>query len=225
ADGGTLFLDEVTEMGQATQAKLLRVLQERLVRPVGSTREVSVEIRVLASTNRLPERAVEEGLLRRDLYYRLQTHVIKLPSLRERAQDVPMLADHFIAHCNQRQQRDVAGLHPTALEAMVRYSWPGNVRELANVIERAFTFGLGRWISSVDLPEELTGPAAGGGVSAELGQAVAAISDVVRTVAQAERDALVRALEATGGNKVRAARMLGISRHGLYSKLRKFGLE
>ncbi|MBI4869604.1 MAG: sigma-54-dependent Fis family transcriptional regulator [Candidatus Wallbacteria bacterium] len=225
ADGGTLFLDEVTEMDQQTQAKLLRVLQERLVRPVGSTREVSVEIRILASTNRAPDQAVDEGLLRRDLYYRLQTHVIKIPPLRDRVEDIASLATHFIASCNQRQKRDVAGLHTAAMDMLLRYDWPGNVRELSNVIERAFTFGLGQWISTVDLPEEISGGGQTVSASGAPSRPTEETRGGVRTVAQAERDALVRALQATAGNKVRAARMLGISRHGLYSKLKKFGLE
>ena len=154
AEGGTLFLDEVTEMAPETQSKFLRAVQERTVRPVGSTREVPVDVRLIASTNRDPEEAVRSGSLRQDLYYRLQASVLKVPPLRERIEDIPLLVEHFIAFFNEKLQPKVmvAGIEEDALEAMQRHLWPGNVRELSNAIESAFTFSHSPVIGLDDLP-------------------------------------------------------------------------
>ena len=159
AEGGTLFLDEVTEMAPETQTKLLRAVQERTVRPVGSTREVAVDVRLIASTNRDPEEAVRSGNLRQDLYYRLQASVLKVPPLRERLEDIPALVEHFIAFFNEKLQPRVAvvGLEAGALEAMRRCLWPGNVRELSNAIEGAFTFSHSPVIGLDDLPAAVAG--------------------------------------------------------------------
>ncbi len=220
AEGGTLFLDEVTEMGAETQTKLLRAIQERTVRPVGSTREIAVDVRLVASTNRDPEQAVEAGQLRRDLYYRLQAGVISVPPLRDRIEDVPPLADHFIAIFYQRLRRPtpVVGVDSAALNAMMHYAWPGNVRELSNAIEGAFTFGRSPYIELGDLPRSIAGKFL-----------PEAEDDPPRpdiyTFEQVERDLIKRALEATEGNKVRAAKLLKISRKKLYAKISKYGLE
>ena len=220
ADGGTLFLDEVTEMSAETQTKLLRAIQERSVRPVGATREIPVDVRLIASTNRDPEQAVEAGQLRRDLYYRLQAGVINVPPLRDRLEDVPLLADHFIAIFNQRLRRPtpVIGVDPAALNAMMHYTWPGNVRELSNAIESAFTFGHSAYIELADLPRAIAGkflPEA---------QDPPQRSETY-TFEQVERDLIKRALDATEGNKVRAAKLLKISRKKLYAKISKYALE
>ena len=220
AEGGTLFLDEVTEMSPDTQSKLLRAIQEHSVRPVGSTREIPVEARVVASTNREPVEAVRSGQLREDLYYRLQAGVIQIPPLRDRLEDVPLLVEHFIDLFNARHTRStpVAGIEEAALEAMRRYRWPGNVRELANAIEGAFTFGRSPVIRLQDLPPALTG-------SQPMEPRASTINLPLGTFADSERTIIQRALESTGGNKVQAAKLLKISRKKLYAKIAKYGLE
>ncbi len=220
AEGGTLFLDEVTEMSPDTQSKLLRSVQEHAVRPVGSTREVAVEVRLIASTNRDPQEAVKNGQLREDLYYRLQAGVIYIPPLRERLEDVPLLVEHFIDLFNARQMRQepVTGIEEAALEAMRRYSWPGNVRELANAIEGAFTFSHAPAIGLYDLPRSIAGAEA-------LAQSTLNPNAPVGSFADTERAIIQRALETTEGNKVQAAKLLKISRKKLYAKIAKYGLE
>ena len=157
AEGGTLLLDEITEMNLETQSKLLRALQERTVRPVGSIAEVPVNVRVIASTNRRLDQTVKMRLLREDLYYRLQANVIELPPLRERSEDLPLLTSHFIKIFNTDAVRavPVIGIAHDAMAALLRYSWPGNVRELSNAIESAVTFGRSSWIRSKDLPQSV----------------------------------------------------------------------
>ncbi len=220
AEGGTLFLDEITEMSAETQSKLLRAIQEKAIRPVGTLREIPVNVRLIASTNRDPEEAIKEGRLRQDLYYRLQASVLQIPPLRERKSDVPLLVDHFIELFNQRMTRSesVVGIGPAALEAMIRYDWPGNVRELSNVIESSFTFGSSPRIELEDLPSAVsqvvpTAPAPAPKVAAR-----------PATFADVERDVVRRALENAGGNKTEAARLLNISRKKLYAKIAKYGL-
>jgi two-component system response regulator HydG len=217
AEGGTLFLDEITEMSPDTQSKLLRAIQERKIRPVGSTREVEVDVRLIASTNRDPHEAVQAGRLREDLYYRLQASVLRVPSLRARTEDIPLLAEHFVALFNDRQLRKqlVAGIDDEALEAMRAYGWPGNVRELSNAIEGAFTFGRSATIRLEDLPSA---------IQKRPSAAPATLTNGVASFAEVERDLIRRALEASGGNKVRAARTLRISRKKLYAKIAKYSL-
>lgn len=224
AGAGTLLLDEVTEMSPDTQGKLLRVLQERVVRPVGAIEEVPVSARVLASTNRSPELAMGRGLLRRDLYYRLQVHEICMPPLRERPEDIPLLINHFVRLDNERYRREIRGLRPAVLERAMRHPWPGNVRELMNALERAFSIAAGDWIEVGDLfaPESPQPPADPG--FAEKESDPAAFLGLL-SFQDAERELLVRALRATGWNKTRAARFLGISRKQLYAKVASFGLQ
>jgi transcriptional regulator with PAS, ATPase and Fis domain len=219
AQGGTLFLDEVTEMSAETQAKLLRALQEHTVRPVGSTREMPVNVRVIASTNRDPDQAVRHGHLREDLYYRLKVNVLKVPPLRERLDDVPLLIEHFLVLFNEKLGRatPVIGLAEGALNAMCHYHWPGNVRELSNAIEQAFTFCRSNLITTADL--SALAPAG------PLSEAVRETSQEILSIADYQRGLIERALERTGGNKLKAAELLGISRKGLYAKLRKYGLH
>jgi DNA-binding NtrC family response regulator len=222
AEGGTLFLDEITEMGAETQSKLLRAIQERAVRPVGSTREMPVDVRLVASTNREPEAAVRTHVLREDLYYRLQANVLRIPPLRDRLDDVPLLVDHFIALFNERLGRTIVteGVERPALDAMSRYQWPGNVRELANAVEGAMTFGTEALIRLEDLPPsisriEMLTPSR---------PAVAVEPRGIGTFAEVERNLILRALEACEWNKVHAASMLGISRKKLYAKINKYQL-
>jgi DNA-binding NtrC family response regulator len=225
AEGGTLFLDEVTEMAPETQSKLLRAVQERTVRPVGSTRETPVNVRLVASTNRDPEEAVRAGNLRQDLYYRLQAGVLSVPPLRERPEDIPLLVEHFIEYFNEKLQPriPVRGVEEDALTAMVEYSWPGNVRELSNSIEAAFTFGRSPMIRLEDLPTSLAGNRSNKPLlhSHTLAREP---EQSIGTFAEAERELIARALKSTDGNKVQAAALLRISRKKLYAKIEKYGL-
>jgi transcriptional regulator with PAS, ATPase and Fis domain len=217
ADCGTLFLDEVTEMSPETQSKLLRAVQERMVRPVGSTSEVPVDVRLIASTNRNPEEAVRRGQLRQDLYYRLQAGVLHVAPLREREEDIPFLIEHFIALFNEKlkPRTIVRGVEENAMAAMRRYPWPGNVRELSNAIESALTFGRSPLIGLDVLP-----PA----IEADSTQPGAIARSLGGTFADAERDVIARALETTSGNKLAASKLLRISRKKLYAKIAKYGL-
>jgi len=222
ADAGTLFLDEITEMLPETQAKLLRVLQEWRVRPVGSTQEIPVDVRFIASTNRDPAESVAAGRLREDLYYRLKVHTLTLPPLRDRVEDVPPLVEHFVDLFNARYPREVLGVDDAAMQAMLGHTWPGNVRELMNAIEVAFAYGRGERITLQDLPAEISGvqPALAQARAEQVLDALAPLP----TFEESERLLLERALDATHGNKVRAAKMLGISRKQLYAKIKKYAI-
>ncbi|MGH7779123.1 MAG: sigma 54-interacting transcriptional regulator [Candidatus Binataceae bacterium] len=227
AQGGTLFLDEVTEMSPETQSKLLRAVQERSVRPVGSTRELPIDVRLVASTNRDPEQAVRVGILRQDLYYRLQAGVLGVPPLRERADDIPLLVEHFIEVFNEKLRPRIAvrSIQEDAMTAMTKYSWPGNVRELSNAIESAFTFGRSPIIRLQDLPTAVVAcgrrPPEENSPEAPHGSAPAL---PVGSFAEAERELIARALKSTDGNKVAAAALLRISRKKLYAKIEKYGI-
>ncbi len=227
AEGGTLFLDEITEMSPETQTKLLRVLQERSVRPVGGSREIPVDARVIATTNREPADAMRTGQLRTDLYYRLQANVLRIVPLRERLDDVPLLIEHFINVFNERLHRPipVTGISEDAMAAMQNYEWPGNVRELSNAIEGAFTFGRFASITLADLPPQLAGEFHPQQAAAhDAAPLAAAESPAVQSFADVERELIRRALESTEGNKVQAAKLLRISRKKLYAKIEKYGL-
>jgi transcriptional regulator with PAS, ATPase and Fis domain len=227
ANGGSIFLDEITEMSPLTQTKLLRALQERTVRPVGSSVEVPIDIQLIASTNREPAEAVRSGQLRSDLYYRLQANVIHLPPLRERRDDIPLLVEHFLGLFNEKIKRraPIGAVTEEALAALMRYDWPGNVRELSNAIEGAFTFSPNPVIDAADLPDEILGRGPAHGCLAAAGTARAAqANDAIPTFAEAERDLVRRALESAQGNKVQAAKLLRISRKKLYATIVKYGL-
>jgi DNA-binding NtrC family response regulator len=218
ANRGTLFLDEIAEMTPGMQAKLLRVLQERTFRTVGGTRELAVDIRVIAATNLDPAEAVRGGKLREDLYYRLNVFEIRLPPLRDRMDDLSLLADAFTREFAARNGRDVAGLSDAALAALGRHTWPGNVRELRNVIERAVIVARGRLIEAADLPP-LAAPLGAAG-AAGVPSAAAGLAPGT-TVDEAERRLIEITLAHTGGNKTRAAEMLGISLKTLHNKLNR----
>jgi DNA-binding NtrC family response regulator len=215
ATGGTLLLDEITEMVPELQAKLLRVLQERTVRPVGSTREEPVDVRILASTNRDPAAALRSGQLRPDLYYRLCVTSLTMPSLRKRRDDIPALVEYHLAALNRRASSamQVRGVAPDAMRLLVAQEWPGNVRELFNVVENAFSMG-----APLIRPETLE--LAGGEPAADPADDIPRLA----TFQEHERSLIERTLAQTRGNKLRAARELGISRKKLYARMARYGL-
>jgi transcriptional regulator with PAS, ATPase and Fis domain len=218
ADHGTLFLDEIGEMTPATQVKLLRVLQERTFRRLGGRTEQSVDVRVIAATNIDPHEAVQKGALREDLYYRLNVFAVKLPPLRERKDDLPLLIQAFINEFNGRNQRSIAGVDRQAMDLLERYQWPGNVRELRNVIERATILSPGPFIEASHLPPEVgSRPAPADEPQVALGPGT--------TVEEAERRLIMMTLEHTRDNKTRAAEILGISLKTLHNKLNKLRLR
>ena len=218
AAGGTLLLDEVTEMAPDLQAKMLRVLQDRVVRPVGSVTEIPVDVRVIASSNRDPEEALASGALRADLYYRLASSMILLPPLRARREDIPALVEHCLQRLRQQQggSGPVLRVSREAMAVLVAQPWPGNVRELFNVIEDAVAMGESEVIRLDDLRRAARMPIAHVPVDEP---------DALPTLEAAERELIERTLRSTSGNKVQAARQLGISRTQLYAKMTKFGLE
>jgi two-component system, NtrC family, response regulator AtoC len=218
ADGGTLFLDEIGEMPMDMQPKLLRVLQERTIRPIGAAREIPVDVRIVAATNRDLEAEVERGTFREDLYYRLNVVQINVPPLRSRGNDILVLASHFIQTFAARMERDVKGLTNEAAHLLLNYDFPGNVRQLQNCIERAVTLTQTDHVTPMDLPERIRG-----------------FKTPVRTDApdlhpehilpleEVERRYIEQVLNLTGDNKSQAARLLGLDRRTLYRKMERYG--
>jgi DNA-binding NtrC family response regulator len=215
ADHGTLFLDEIAEMTPPTQVKLLRVLQERTFRRLGGRAEQAVDVRIIAATNVDPQAAVREGKLREDLFYRLNVFEIRLPPLRDRKSDLPLLIEHFVNEYNARHGRSVAALEPRAMDLLGAYSWPGNVRELRNVLERATIVANGHFITTEDLPRlvDITRTAPSADPARGLAPGL--------TVAEAEQQLIEVTLQHTNGNKTRAAELLGISLKTLHNKLNR----
>jgi len=217
AHGGTLFLDEIGEMSLSAQARLLRVLETRLITRVGGTKEVPVHVRLIAATNRDLLAMAESGAFRMDLYYRLSVLHTVLPPLRERREDIEALVQYFVEQISEGLGRRVEALSPEAIAVLERYPWPGNVRELRNVVERALVLGDGPTLELDDLPPELAlaaPPPTGAPVMAP------AAAGTVRPLAELEAEAIAAALAATAGNKARAAALLGIDRTTLYRKLK-----
>jgi two-component system response regulator PilR (NtrC family) len=221
-DTGTVLLDEVGELPANLQVKLLRVLQERVVRPIGSSEEVPVDVRILAATNRDVEADVEAGRFRQDLYYRLNVIRLTLPPLRERREDIPLLADHFRERFAREMAKDVVGFTPDALRAIERYDYPGNVRELENVIERAIALAGSRVIGLGDLPEAVSGHI--GAPEAGLLALPPEGCELDVVLHEVERRLLISALERTGGVRKAAAKVLGVSFRSLRYRLDKHGL-
>ena len=221
ANGGTLFLDEITEMPMPLQTKLLRVLQENTLERLGSNRSIEIDFRLLAATNRDPLRAVEEKQLREDLYYRLNVFNLELPPLRERGDDIVLLAHHFLAEKAASQGRPVPALPPEAAARLKRYHWPGNVRELENVMERALVLCDGNRIDPADLPG---GDGAMEDTFAPTGDDAPEIGPLTPQLEALEARLIARALEHYGDNKARAARALEISERSLWYKIKKHGL-
>jgi DNA-binding NtrC family response regulator len=211
ADAGTLFLDEIGDLPVDLQAKLLRAIQEKEVRPVGSTDRVSISTRMIAATNRDLESAVREGKFRQDLFFRLNVVQIKLPPLRERKSDIPLLVNHFLEKF-QEADRQVRTISEDAMARLLIYDWPGNVRELENVIERGLALGSGPILQVGDLPTTLHY-----GTAERIPQ-----NDGVVPLEELERRAILRALREAGGDKLAAARLLGIGKTTLYRKLKEY---
>jgi two-component system response regulator AtoC len=220
ADGGTLFLDEIGEMPAGLQVKLLRVLQDEEIRRVGDNRSEKVDVRVVAASARDLGRAVREGQFREDLFYRLNVVGIRLPALRERPEDIPLLARHFLGkYARLRPEAPVRGISEGALEALRAYRWPGNVRELEHAIERALVLCEASEIREEDLPDEVRAPpAAPPGLPEET-------SSIKRATRLVEEQLIRRALERTGGNRTRAAEILEISYRALLYKIKEYGIS
>jgi transcriptional regulator with PAS, ATPase and Fis domain len=227
AEGGTVFLDEIGELPLDLQAKLLRALQEKEVRPVGATHRIAINVRILAATNRNLTAAVEQGRFRKDLYYRLSVVNLRIPPLRERKQDIPLLAAHFL----ERMSRETGTTHTLSddvLRTLVDYDWPGNVRELENSLDRACTLCSGPVLHLADLPTQLQNfhlqnrrPAS----TASTALGVPPSSRVpVLPLAQLEKQAILETLRKLNGDKLLAARLLGIGKTTLYRKLKEYGI-
>ena len=215
ANGGTLFLDEVGELTPATQSKLLRVLQERQFERVGGMRTIDVDVRIIAATNRNLEEAIKDGTFRQDLYYRLNVISLTLPALRERREDIPLLACHFVAKYSKKCKRLVSGISPETRECLLGYDWPGNVRELENAIERAVVLGNSDVIVPDDLPETLLtiAPASKDALSFH------------KAVLEMKKQLVLRTLEQTNSNYTEAAKLLGIHPTNLHRLIRTLGLR
>lgn len=211
ANGGTLFLDEVGNLTYETQVQLLRALQERRIRPVGTTREIPVDIRLVAATNEDLEAAIAQGTFRADLYHRINEFTLRMPSLRQMAEDIRLFAEFFLDEANRLLEKEIVGFDEEAMALLVRYDWPGNLRQLKNTVMSATLLAAGEYIAVRDLPEEI--------VRAET-PAAAPLRDRAD-----EQERIRRALAAAGGNKSQAARLLGVDRKTLYNKLRQYGME
>jgi transcriptional regulator with PAS, ATPase and Fis domain len=217
AHSGTLFLDEIAEMPMLLQPKLLRVLADGRVRRLGGNHEFEFDVRVIVATNRNPLQAVREGKLREDLFYRLNVFSIALPALRDRQDDVPLLAQRFIQEFNLKHKTAIVGISDEAAEMLKKYPWPGNVRELRNIIERAVVLTKSDWIDAAVLPPYIRSTiAADHKLVIEVG---------ATTMADAERELILRTLEKTGNNKAEAARQLGVDVKTIYNKLKAYNIE
>jgi transcriptional regulator with PAS, ATPase and Fis domain len=220
ASGGTLFLDEIGETTPALQAKLLRVLQEREIRPVGGTRPRAVDVRLLAATNRSLRQEVSRGTFREDLYYRLAVFPIAVPPLRERPEDVVPLAEHFLASHARREDKPGCTLAPEAQQLLCSYHWPGNVRELDNEMQRALALcEPGEEIGAGLLSDRLAAVVEPVQTAARDGESLR------QTLGRIEALLIRRTLDALGGRRAATARRLGITREGLYKKMRRFGID
>ena len=216
ADRGTLFLDEIAEMAPATQAKILRVLQEKEFEPVGGTRTVRVDTRIISATNRDLESEIAAGRFRQDLYYRLNVVAVKVPPLRDRAADIPLLADYFLSCYARKNRRHLKGILPGAVDLLFQHHWPGNVRELENAIERAVIMARADRIAPEDLPGALQDP--------DKSDRVPVLASG-RSLKEVEREMIIKTLADMNGNRTRTAEMLGISRRTLQLKLKGYGIN
>ena len=223
AQGGTLFLDEIGDVSPLLQLKLLRVLQEREIRRVGDDKAMKVDVRVVTATNRDLAELIQTSEFREDFYYRIHVFEVHLPSLRERREDIPLLAERFVEEFSRLHDRQVSGIARDALQKLIAYDWPGNVRQLRNAIEHAFVTVSGDTITLFDLPSEIRAPQIPQTPIAPATSSVVQLSELTEKQ-QADRKLVVEALKATEGNKTAAAKMLGISRVTMWKKARKYGL-
>jgi two-component system response regulator HydG len=231
AHKGSILLDEIGEMSLPMQAKLLRVLQEKEITPVGSDDTIEVDVRVIAATNRDLKNMAEQGTFRQDLFFRLNVVTVTIPPLRERPEDIPELVLHFLTRFSEKNRREIKGVAPDAMDAMIRYAWPGNVRELMNAVERAVVLARTDYITRADLPfgqgehgsvtEDGPGPENGLGLND--GPGAEGLEN--RPLSRIEKQAILSTLAAAGGNKSETARRLGITRKTLLNKLRQYGKD
>jgi len=236
AEGGTVFLDEIGEINQATQIKLLGVLENRVVRRLGGTVNIPVDIRIIAATNRDLKKAVDEKLFREDLYYRLKVFQINLPSLRERVQDIPILAEYFIKYYNHQFQKNITEINDTVRRLLMHYSWPGNVRELRNVIERAVILETMGTLQAESLPGEIVANHENIRTQGEIPDNTSSIADTLHlpfeisipkaglSLYEIEKQIIQQALYKTGNNQTQTSKLLGISRDTLRYKVKKYKL-
>jgi two-component system response regulator HydG len=217
AHRSSIFLDEISEMSQTTQAKILRVLQEREFEPVGGTQTIQVDVRIIAATNKNLEEEIRSGRFREDLYYRLKVVTVESPPLRARREDIPLLAEFFLKRYAEKNRRLIKGFSPRAMDVIIRHDWPGNVRELENLIERAVILVRGEIITPKELPEDL--------IPKDL-MANTSSTDVIpgRTLKEVEKEMILRTLDDAGWNRTHAAEILGISRRTLQLKLKEYGI-
>ena len=224
AEGGTVFLDEIGELSLDLQAKLLRALQEKEVRPVGATHRVPIKARIVAATNRDLAAMVEKGTFRKDLFYRLNVVNLRLPSLRDRREDIPLLAAHFLDRISREHGRKFT-LSDEVLRTMLRYDWPGNVRELENSVERACALSSGPILHLGDMPTQLQNQGLEAWRTTAVGEPAPQTAEPeVKTLAELERDAILNAIRTLNGDKLQAARLLGIGKTTLYRKLKEYGI-
>ncbi|WP_054181181.1 sigma-54-dependent response regulator transcription factor ZraR [Trabulsiella odontotermitis] len=211
AQGGTLFLDEIGDISPLMQVRLLRAIQEREVQRVGSNKTIAIDARLIAATHRNLAEEVAAGRFRQDLYYRLNVVTIEMPPLRQRREDIPLLAEHFLQRYGERNRKTVKGFTPQAMDLLIHYSWPGNIRELENAVERAVVLLTGEYISERELPLSIA--------STVVPEADDTEETAIQPLVEVEKEVILAALEKTGGNKTEAARQLGITRKTLLAKL------
>ena len=214
ADGGTIFLDEIGNLSYAVQVQLLRALQERKVRPIGSNQEIPINVRLISATNENLRAAIEKGEFREDLYHRINEFSIRIPGLKERSEDLLLFANHFLDLANSELRKEVVGFDPETIQLFQSYAWPGNLRQMKNVVKYATLLASGRYITRQELPEELL-------------ESISkpAIADLSLHDETHERNLILKALEESGNNKTRAAMLLGIDRKTLYNKLKNYQLN
>ena len=214
ADGGTIFLDEIGNLSYAVQVQLLRALQERKVRPIGSNQEIPINVRLISATNENLRAAIEKGEFREELYHRINEFSIRIPGLKERSEDLLLFANHFLDLANSELRKEVVGFDPETIQLFQSYAWPGNLRQMKNVVKYATLLASGRYITRQELPEELL-------------ESISkpAITDLSLHDEMHERNLILKALEESGNNKTRAAMLLGIDRKTLYNKLKNYQLN
>ncbi len=224
ANKGTIFLDEIGDMSYELQVKLLRVLEERVVEPVGSNRKIAVDTRVVSATNKDLEKMIDEGKFREDLYYRLNVIPIQLPPLRERASDIPLLAEYFVRHFNKTKNRNISGISNKCMECLMAYHWPGNVRELRNIMEMMVVIKAEGNLDVADLPPKLTRS------TERKAQPTLELLgdegiDLTTAVTEYEKALIMESLRRTGWVKQQAAKLLNVNRTTLVEKIKRYGLE